>query len=67
MLMVPDATGEPAMPEYAFYCRACKKPFTAVQTLAQHDRGVAPCPRCKQRKAVEKRLAAAFVVTARKS
>ncbi|HZY05716.1 MAG TPA: FmdB family zinc ribbon protein [Anaeromyxobacteraceae bacterium] len=55
------------MPEYAFYCRACKKPFTALMTIAQHDRGVAACPRCKQRKAVEKRLAAAFVVTARKS
>jgi putative FmdB family regulatory protein len=55
------------MPEYAFYCRACKKPFTAAMGMAQHDKGVAPCPRCKQRKPVEKRLAAAFVVTARKS
>ena len=55
------------MPEYAFYCRACKKPFTAAMRVAQHDRRVAPCPRCGQRKPVEKRLAVAFVVTARKS
>jgi putative FmdB family regulatory protein len=55
------------MPEYAFYCRACKKPFTAVMSLAQHDKGVASCPKCKQRRQVEKRPAAAFVVTARKS
>ncbi|HEU4383433.1 MAG TPA: FmdB family zinc ribbon protein [Anaeromyxobacteraceae bacterium] len=55
------------MPEYAYYCRDCKKPFTAIQSMAQHDRRVAPCPKCKQRKPVEKRLAAAFVVTARKS
>ncbi len=55
------------MPEYAFYCRVCRKPFTAVMAVAQHDRGVAPCPRCKQRRTVEKRVAAAYVVTARKS
>ena len=55
------------MPDYAFYCRGCKKPFTAVMTIAQHDRGVAACPKCKQRKQVEKRLAVAYVVTAKKS
>jgi len=55
------------MPEYAFYCRLCKKPFSAVMTIAQHDRGVAPCPKCKQRRNVEKRLAAAYVVTSKKS
>ena len=67
MLMVTKAEGGAPMPEYAFYCRACKKPFTAVMSLAQHDKGVAPCPKCKQRRQVEKRPAAAFVVTARKS
>ncbi len=55
------------MPEYAFYCRPCKKPFTAIMSIAQHDRGVAPCPRCKKRRDVEKRPAAAYVVTGRKS
>jgi putative FmdB family regulatory protein len=58
---------EETMPEYAFYCRLCKKPFSAVMTIAQHDHGVAPCPKCKQRRNVEKRLAAAYVVTRKKS
>jgi len=49
------------MPEYAFYCRACKKPFTTVMSIARHDRGVAPCPRCKQRTLT--RMMSAFAVT----
>ena len=67
MLTPAGSAGGTPMPEYAFYCRACKKPFAAVMTVAQHDKGVAPCPRCRQRRRVQKRLAAAFVVTGRKS
>jgi putative FmdB family regulatory protein len=55
------------MPEYAFYCRPCRKSFTAIMTIAAHDRGVAPCPKCGKKKDVEKRIAAAFVVTSKKS
>jgi putative FmdB family regulatory protein len=66
-MLAPADPGRKPMPEYAFYCRVCRKPFTAVMAVAQHDRGVAPCPRCKQRRTVEKRVAAAYVVTARKS
>lgn len=55
------------MPEYAFYCRTCRKPFAAAMTVAAHDKGVAPCPKCKQRKQVEKRIAGVYVVTAKKS
>ena len=55
------------MPEYAYYCRPCKKSFTAIMTMSAHDRGVAPCPKCGTKKDVEKRIAAAFVVTSKKS
>ncbi|HVP67652.1 MAG TPA: FmdB family zinc ribbon protein [Anaeromyxobacteraceae bacterium] len=55
------------MPEYAFYCRPCKKQFTAVMTIAAHDKGVAPCPKCGKKRDVEKRIAVAYVVTSKKS
>ena len=55
------------MPEYAFYCRGCKKQFTAVMTIGAHDRGVAPCPKCGKKREVEKRIAVAYVVTSKKS
>jgi putative FmdB family regulatory protein len=55
------------MPEYAFYCRTCKKSFTDFMTIAAHDKGVAPCPKCGKKKEVEKRIAATYVVTSKKS
>jgi len=57
----------PAMPEYVFYCSPCKKSFTAIMTVAAHDKGVSPCPKCGKKKDVEKRIAMAYVVTSKKS
>jgi putative FmdB family regulatory protein len=55
------------MPLYEFYCRRCKKPFTAVMHVAEHDKKVAECPRCHRKKEVERRLSTFTAVTSRKS
>jgi len=55
------------MPVYEFYCRRCKKPFTAVMHISEHDAHVAQCPACHRKKDVEKRLATFTAVTSRKS
>ena len=65
--MAPPPEGRRPMPEYAFYCRSCKKPFTALMSVASHDKGAAPCPKCGKKRDVEKRIAAAYVVTSKKS
>jgi len=55
------------MPVYEFYCRKCRKAFTASMHVSQHDRGVAACPKCLKKKEVEKRLSQFTAVTSRKS
>ena len=55
------------MPEYAYYCRHCKQPFTATMHVREHDERMAECPRCHESKEVEKRLSTVNVVTSRKS
>ncbi len=55
------------MPEYAFYCKQCEKPFTAFMHVIEHDKKVAECPKCHQKRPVEKRLAPVNVFTPKKS
>ncbi len=55
------------MPQYAYYCKQCEKPFLASMHVADHEKKTAECPKCHQRKKVEKRIAPVNVVTARKS
>ena len=55
------------MPLYEFWCRRCRKPFTAAMHVADHDRKVAACPTCKKKKHVERRLSTFTAVTSRKS
>jgi putative FmdB family regulatory protein len=55
------------MPVYEFYCRACRKPFSAVMHVSEHDKDVAECPKCHRKKDVEKRFATFTAVTSRKS
>ena len=55
-----------AVPTYSFRCTECKKTFTLVMTIAEHEKGRFTCPKCKSRK-VEQQLAAFFAVTAKKS
>ncbi len=55
------------MPLYEFYCRKCRKAFSASMSIAAHDRGVAACPKCGKKKDVEKRISTFTAVTSRKS
>jgi putative FmdB family regulatory protein len=34
------------MPHYEFECRTCHYRFEAVQSVDEHTRGPAPCPKC---------------------
>jgi putative FmdB family regulatory protein len=54
------------MPHYYFSCRACKKEFSKVLTLAEYEKGEIVCPHCKS-KDVEQRWAAFYAVTSKKS
>ena len=54
------------MPQYNFLCRACKKDFSKILTLAEYEKGKIVCPHCGN-KNVEQRWAAFFAVTSKKS
>ena len=54
------------MPQYEFYCKKCKKLFSRILTLAEHEKGKFACPYCKG-KNVEQRLATFYAVTSKKS
>ena len=49
-----------------FLCRACKKEFSKILTLSEHEKGKIVCPHCKS-KDMEQRWAAFFAVTSKKS
>lgn len=57
------------MPQYEFFCQACQKQFTKILTIAEYEsekeKGV-KCPHCGSEK-VERRWAAFYVVTSKKS
>lgn len=55
------------MPVYGFYCRRCELAFTEEMHVAEHDADVAACPRCREKKDVEKRMSSFTAVTSRKS
>lgn len=55
------------MPDYEFFCRKCKQPFTSQMHVKEHDERVAECPRCHQTQEVEKRISQVNVVTSKKS
>jgi putative FmdB family regulatory protein len=54
------------MPEYEFFCHACKKPFTKTLTLDQYEKDRITCPKCGSKK-VEQRVSAFYAVTSKKS
>lgn len=55
------------MPVYEYFCKKCKKPFTAEMHVAVHESSVPPCPKCKKGEGVEKRMSSFTAVTSRKS
>ena len=54
------------MPQYNFLARACKKEFSKILTISEHEKGKILCPYCKS-KDVEQRWAAFYAVTSKKS
>ncbi len=54
------------MPQNNFLCRACKKEFSKILTLSEHEKGRIACPHCGS-KDVEQRWAAFYAVTSKKS
>jgi putative FmdB family regulatory protein len=55
------------MPHYEFFCHACKKIFSRILTIADHDKEKkTSCPHCGS-KNVEQRWSAFSAVTSRKS
>ena len=38
------------MPTYEYRCDKCKKRFTVIESISQHDRKRKSCPKCKSRK-----------------
>jgi len=57
---------EVPMPHYEFFCHACKKTFSKILALADHEEGRVACPHCGSHK-VEQRWSAFSVITSRKS
>jgi putative FmdB family regulatory protein len=58
---------EVPMPHYEFFCHACKKIFSRILTIADHDKEEkTSCPHCGS-KNVEQRWSAFSAVTSRKS
>lgn len=54
------------MPRYEFYCEDCKKPFEAILTLAEYEKGKIKCPKCASER-VHQEVAQFFTVTSKKS
>jgi len=55
------------MPTYEYRCETCKHTFSVVQTIAEHDRGGAACPKCKKKKDVRQLVSSFLTKTSRKS
>ena len=54
------------MPQYEFYCHACKKTVSKILALADHEEGRVTCPHSGSHK-VELRWSVFSVITSRKS
>ena len=54
------------MPSYDYRCTKCKKQFTAILSIGEHDAGKVKCPKCGDSK-VEQLITAFQVKTSRKS
>ena len=54
------------MPQYEFFCAACKKTFLTTLTLAEYEKGKIICPKCGSRK-IDQRVSTFYAITSRKS
>jgi len=54
------------MPSYDYRCPKCKKKFTAVLSIREHEAGRVKCPKCGEKKLIQ--LITGFLVkTSKKS
>jgi putative FmdB family regulatory protein len=58
--------GEVYMPHYEFVCNACKKTFSKILTISEHDAERTACPHCGSHE-VEQRWSAFSAITSKKS
>jgi putative FmdB family regulatory protein len=54
------------MPDYEFFCHACKKAFSRILALVDYEEGGVTCPRCVSHD-VEQRWSAFSVITSKKN
>jgi putative FmdB family regulatory protein len=54
------------MPTYDYRCEKCRKSFSLMMTMSQHDGKKPACPKCGSRR-VRQRMASFFAVTSKKS
>ncbi len=54
------------MPTYDYRCENCKKSFTVVLTMKQHDARKPACPKCGSRRVTQK-VSSFFAITKKKS
>ncbi|MCX8118645.1 MAG: zinc ribbon domain-containing protein [Desulfobacterota bacterium] len=54
------------MPTYDYHCPKCKKKFSLVMSIKDHDEGKAKCPKCGNKK-VEQQISLFQAKTSRKS
>jgi putative FmdB family regulatory protein len=54
------------MPQYEFFCTACKKTFEKILSMAEHDAGKTACPHCGSHE-VEQSWSVFSAVTSKKS
>jgi putative FmdB family regulatory protein len=54
------------MPTYDYRCESCRKKFSVVQSISQHDKGRIACPKCKS-KDVKQLITPFLVKTTKKS
>ncbi len=54
------------MPTYEYECQNCNKKFTVIQSISEHGKTKASCPKCKSGK-VKQRISLFTTKTSRKS
>ena len=58
--------GRKRMPTYEYECQACNKKFTVIQSISEHEKAKASCPKCKSAK-VKQSISLFTTKTSRKS
>lgn len=54
------------MPTYEFICQKCKKPFSMILSITEHETKKIRCPKCKSTR-VRQQITSFQVVTSKKS